>query len=136
MQPSSSNCYIVFYQPKKRQSLQTEDGTCNFCNEDIEDPSHAFFECSHSRVAGLALLGWVQLLCPNLQTEDALVLQLGGALDDVNERAAVYTIATGLVHILRMRKIRRMRRLRRMGRMKRMRSMRTNDEKDDKDDDK
>ena len=51
--------------------LRGEDGTCNLCNEDIEDLSHAFFTCSHSRVAGLALLGWVKLLCPNLQPEDA-----------------------------------------------------------------
>ena len=79
--------------------LRGEDGTCNFCNVDIEDISHAFFECSHSRVAGLALLGWVQPLCPRLQPEDALVLQLGGALTEVDELAAVYTLATGLLHI-------------------------------------
>ena len=58
-----------------------------------------FNTCSHSRVAGLALLGWVQQLCPNLLPEDSLVLQLGGALSEVDELAAVYTIATGLMHI-------------------------------------
>ena len=46
---------------KERVSrLRGEDGTCNLCNEDTEDLNHAFFTCSHSRVAGLGLLGWVQ----------------------------------------------------------------------------
>ena len=79
--------------------LTGEDGTCNFCSEDVEDLGHAFFSCSHSRVAGLALLGWVQSICPNLQPEDVLVLQLGGGLPEIDELAAVYTIATGLLYI-------------------------------------
>ena len=79
--------------------LRGEEGICYLCNEEIEDLSHAFFTCSHSRVAGLALLGWVQVLCPNLLPEDALVLQLGEDLPEVDELAVVYTIAAGLMHI-------------------------------------
>ena len=71
-------------------------GLCKLCKTDTEDTAHAFFSCSHNRVAGLALLGWMQNLCPNLQPEDALQLRLGADLPAADELAAVCVLATGL----------------------------------------
>ena len=87
--------------------LRGEDGICIVCHVDTEDLNHAFFTCPQSRVAGLALLGLVQVLCPNLQPEDVLELRLGEALPDVDELAAVYTIATGLFYIWESRKLKK-----------------------------
>ena len=72
-----------------------QPGMCLFCNLEIEDALHAFFSCPHSNVAGLALLGWVQGLVPDLSPEDALHLQLGGDMAHEEELAAVYMLATG-----------------------------------------
>ena len=87
--------------------LRGEDGICIVCHVDTEYLNHAFFTCPQSRVAGLALLCWVQVLCPNLQPEDVLELRLGEALPDVDELAAVYTIATGLFYIWESRKLKK-----------------------------
>jgi hypothetical protein len=69
--------------------LRGEDGICNVCHVDIEDLNHAFFTCPQSRVAGLALLGWVQVLCPNLAARraarsDRLTLRKEGENFDFN----------------------------------------------------
>ena len=71
-------------------------GLCKLCKMDTEDILHSFFTCSHSRVAGLGMLGWLQDLCPNLQPEDALQLRLGAELPAEDELAAVCVLATGL----------------------------------------
>ena len=66
---------------------------------DYEVLVHAFFTCSYSRVAGLALLGWVQGLAPDLSPEGAVQLQLGSDVNEEDELAAVYLLATGLKYI-------------------------------------
>ena len=78
---------------------QQAQGLCQHCHADVEDLLHAFFSCSHNRVAGLGLLGLVQGLCPDLQPDDALQLHLGGDLPPEDELAAVYVVATGLKFI-------------------------------------
>ena len=74
-------------------------GLCLLCQTGVEDPMHAFFTCSYSRVAGLGLLGLVQELCPDLLPEDVLQLELGEDLPEADQLAAVYCIATGLKYI-------------------------------------
>ena len=74
-------------------------GLCLLCQTEVENPMHAFFVCSFSRVAGLGLLGLIQELCPDLLPEDVLQLELGEDLSDAEELAAVCSIATGLKFI-------------------------------------
>ena len=52
-------------------------GQCLLCRVEVEDLPHAFFSCQHNILAGLALIGWVQGLSPDLFQEGALHLQLG-----------------------------------------------------------
>ena len=74
------------------------DGACNFF-ADIETPVHAFFECQHSMLAGLALLGYVQGLVPDLSPEAALRLEMGMQLDEEEELAIMCMLASGLKYI-------------------------------------
>ena len=74
-------------------------GLCQLCHREVEDTSHAFFSCSHNRVAGLGLLGLVQGLCPDLQQEDVLQLHLGEDFPPDDELAVMYMLATGLKYI-------------------------------------
>ena len=79
---------------------QTQNiGLCLLCQTEVEDLPHAFFSCRHSCVAGLSLLGYLQVLCPNTSQEDALHLQLGHDLDEQEQLAAVCLLATGLKYI-------------------------------------
>ena len=80
--------------------IQTQNiGLCLLCHTEVEDLQHAFFSCRHSCVAGLALLGYLQVLCPNISQEDALHLQLGHDLAVQEQLAAVCLLATGLQYI-------------------------------------
>ena len=74
-------------------------GRCTHCQADVEDQLHAFFSCQKSMVAGLALLGYVQQATPNLNPEEALRLELGHDLSDVDELASVCLLSTGLKYI-------------------------------------
>ena len=88
---------------------KTEDnspGLCKLCQADIEDLSHAFFHCPHSRVSGLALLGWVQGVAPALLPEGALQLKIQNTLSPEDELAVVCMLATGLKHIWEAREAR------------------------------
>ena len=71
---------------------------CNFCAE-LETPLHAFFECQHSMLSGLALLGHVQVLLPDLSPEVALRLEPGRQLDEKEELAIMCMLATGMKYI-------------------------------------
>ena len=55
---------------------------CNCCSDDVETPLHAFFQCQHSILAGLALLGYIQVLVPDLSPEACLRLELGRQLTE------------------------------------------------------
>ena len=74
-------------------------GQCLLCRVEVEDIPHAFFSCQHNILAGLALMGWVQGLSPDLSQEDALHLQLGDDLSQEEEIAAVYVLSTCLNHL-------------------------------------
>ena len=74
-------------------------GRCNHCQADVEDQLHAFFACQKSLVPGLALLGYVQQVIPNLNPEDALRLELGHDHSDVDQLASVCLLSTGLKYI-------------------------------------
>ena len=74
-------------------------GLCSFCSEDVETPLHAFFQCQHSMLAGLALLGYIQVLVPDLSPEAALRLELGMQLTESEELATICMMATGLKYI-------------------------------------
>ena len=50
-------------------------------------------------VAGLALLGYVQQVIPNLNPEEALRLEFGHDLSDVDQLASVCLLSTGLKYI-------------------------------------
>ena len=81
----------------RTQSQNT--GLCQLCHAEIEDQSHAFFSCPYSCTAGLALLGYVQLIVPNLSAEAALRLELGQDMTEEEQLATVCLLATGLKYI-------------------------------------
>ena len=71
-------------------------GLCNLCSEEVETPLHAFFECPHSLLAGLALLGYVQVQVPGLSPEAALRLELGRQMEEDKELATICMLGSGL----------------------------------------
>ena len=74
-------------------------GLCNLCSEEVETPLHAFFECPHSMLAGLALLGYVQVQVPGLSPEAALRLELGRQMEEDKELATICMLGSGLKYI-------------------------------------
>ena len=74
-------------------------GVCHHCRTDNEDPVHALLFCPQSREAGHTLLGWVQKLVPNLSPEEAVKLQLGEDIAELEELPVVFMMATGLQYI-------------------------------------
>ena len=45
---------------------------CSICKTATEDQLHAFFSCPNNAISGLALLGYVQKVVPDLSPEEAL----------------------------------------------------------------
>ena len=78
---------------------QEHPGRCNLCQVENEDLLHAFFNCQKSMLAGHALLGYLQHCIPDLSPEEALRLELGEVLDEVDQLAAVCLLSTGLMYI-------------------------------------
>ena len=72
---------------------------CNICVSEVETPLHAFFQCRHSLLSGLALLGYVQVSVPDLSPEAALRLELGRQLTEEQELATVCILGCGLKYI-------------------------------------
>ena len=74
-------------------------GRCGHCQAEVEDQLHAFFSCQKNLVPGLALLGYIQKVVPNLNPEDALRLNLGQDLSDEDQLATMCLLSTGLKFI-------------------------------------
>ena len=74
-------------------------GLCLLCRLDTEDLVHSFFDCTRNQGVGLALLGCVQQIIPDLSSEAAVLLDFGCSLPE-DERLAVQCILiTGLKYI-------------------------------------
>ena len=72
---------------------------CLHCRLEAEDQAHCLFECTKNMGVGLALLGCVQQLLPDLSVESAVLLDFRCSLPD-DENLAVQTILiTGLKYI-------------------------------------
>ena len=63
------------------------------------DDVDAFFSCPNKNIAGLALLGLLQGVLPDLSPERAVQLQLGDDLPQDEELAVMYLLATSLKFI-------------------------------------
>ena len=69
------------------------------CRLEAEDQGHCLFDCTKNIGVGLALLGCVQQLLPDLSVESAVLLDFQCSLPD-DENVAVQTILiTGLKYI-------------------------------------
>ena len=78
-------------------------GLCLHCRLDVEDLTHCFFDCSRNMVVGLALLGCVQQIIPDLSADAAVRLDFRLRLTDEENMAALYILITGLKYIWEMR---------------------------------
>ena len=78
-------------------------GLCLHCRMDVEDLTHGFFDCSRNMVVGLALLGCVQQIIPDLSADVAVRLDFRLRLTDEENMAALYILITGLKYIWEMR---------------------------------
>ena len=78
-------------------------GLCLHCRMDVEDLTHCFFDCSRNMVVGLALLGCVQQIIPDLSADAAVRLDFRLRLTDEENMAALYILITGLKYIWEMR---------------------------------
>ena len=76
-----------------------EMGLCTLCRLDVEDNVHAFFLCPNNNVAGLCVLGWIQVLVPNLSQEDAIKVDLGDSMTGDEEVAVLQVLAISLKYI-------------------------------------
>ena len=74
-------------------------GLCLHCRVDVEDLVHSFFVCTKNMGVGLALLGCVQQILPDLSSEDAVLLDLGCSLPEEETLAVQCILITGLKYI-------------------------------------
>ena len=75
---------------------QEQPGLCLLCHVETDDLNHAFFTCQKSSVVGHALIGYLQSCIPQLSADEAVRVDLGQELDDVDQLVAVCLLATGL----------------------------------------
>ena len=59
-----------------------QPGLCLLCRVEAEGLVHAFFDCTKNMQVGLALLGCVQQLVPDLSTEAAILVDFGCVLPE------------------------------------------------------
>ena len=78
---------------------EDQAGLCLLCRLEVETLSHCFFECPMNMQVGLALLGCVQRLVPDLSPEAAVRLDFGISLSEEDNLAAVCILSTGLKYI-------------------------------------
>ena len=76
-----------------------DPGLCLHCRLEREDQLHAVFGCRKNLLVGLALLGCVQQLLPDLTPEAAVLLDLGITLHGETLLAALVILTTGLKYI-------------------------------------
>ena len=74
-------------------------GRCSLCLQEVEDQVHAFFTCQKSMIPGLACIGYVQTVLPNLSQDEALRLEFGQELSEADCLATVCILSTGLKYI-------------------------------------
>ena len=72
---------------------------CLHCRLETEDLVHSFFDCTKNMQVGLALLGCVQQILPDLSAEAAVLLDLGCVLPEEENLAALCILTTGLKYI-------------------------------------
>ena len=72
---------------------------CLLSCEDAILPNLIMNSVTVSRNGGNALLGYLQHCIPDLSPEEALRLELGEVLDEVDQLAAVCLLSTGLMYI-------------------------------------
>ena len=83
--------------------VEGQAGLCLHCRIDVEDLTHCFFDCSRNMVVGLALLGCVQQIIPDLSADAAVRLDFRLRLTDEENMAALDILITGLKYIWELR---------------------------------
>ena len=73
-------------------------GLCLHCRLDIETVPHSLIDCPRNMQVGLALLGCVQQVLPDLSAEAAVLLDFGCVLPEEN-LAVQCLLMTGLKYI-------------------------------------
>ena len=76
-----------------------QPGLCLLCRLDTEDLVHTFFDCNKNMLVGLALLGCVQQLVPDLSPEAAVRVDFGCLLQEDQNLAVQIILITSLKYI-------------------------------------
>ena len=76
-----------------------QPGLCLLCRVEAEGLVHAFFDCTKNMQVGLALLGCVQQLVPDLSTDAAVLVDFGCVLPEEENLAIQCILITGLRYI-------------------------------------
>ena len=76
-----------------------QPGLCLLCRLDTEDLVHSFFDCNKNMLVGLALLGCVQQLVPDLSPEAAVKVDFGCLLQEDQNLAVQIILITSLKYI-------------------------------------
>ena len=74
-------------------------GLCLHCRLDIETVPHSLIDCPRNMQVGLALLGCVQQVLPDLSAEAAVLLDFGCVLPEEENLAVQCLLMTGLKYI-------------------------------------
>ena len=72
---------------------------CLHCRQESENLVHSFFDCTKNIQVGLALLGCVQQVLPDLSTEAAVLMDFGCILPEEENLAVQCILTTGLKYI-------------------------------------
>ena len=76
-----------------------QPGLCLHCRIDTEDLVHCFFACNKNMLVGLALMGCIQQILPDISTEAAVLLDFGCILPHEESLAIQCILVTGLKYI-------------------------------------
>ena len=76
-----------------------QPGLCLHCRMDTETVAHSLFDCPRNMQVGLALLGCVQQVLPDLSAEAAVLLDFGSVLPEEENLAVQCLLMTGLKYI-------------------------------------
>ena len=78
---------------------EDQPGLCLHCRIETEDLVHCFFDCTKNMQVGLALLGCIQQILPEISTEAAVLLDFGCILPHEESLAIQCILVTGLKYI-------------------------------------